>query len=242
LERGFVLPGYLSMNQFSSRVPAIGHISPSYSSSLTKSDINNILMDYFILEGYQDVVHEFSNESFSTLHQSHPNMATLESRECIRFQISNGMILESLELIEKEYPELLMDPMTLFQLYEQHFVECLLNNEVLKALNFASEKMIPLAMQSRKLLGKVEEMMTMILFLKSSEEEIPMKYSAKMALDRRYELANDINSLIIQTATAEIRERSEPKLISILKEMVCQQNDLKRKLHLAFPQPEIELL
>jgi hypothetical protein len=209
-------------------------------------------MDYFILEGYQDVVNEFSHESFSTLHHSHPNMATLESRECIRLQICNGMILKSLELIENDYPELLMNPMTLFQLYEQHFIECLMSNEVLSALSFASEKVIPLAMQSRSLLEKVEEMMMMIVFLKTAEDEIPQQYSAKMALDRRHELANQINSMILQTTTTggslqggqEGREqpRSEPQLMSILKEMVVQQNDLKRKLHLAFPQPEIELV
>lgn len=231
-------------------------MSSTPSPSLTKSDLNNLLMDYFILEGYQEVVQEFSNESFSTLlhpHSHHPHVATLETREAIRSQISNGMILESLEMIEKDFPEILKDPMTVFSLYEQHFVECLLHDkDVLKALTFASERMIPLAMGSRDLLGRVEEMMTIILFLKSEEEEIPMKYSAKMALDRQYELANQINSAILDTTTSTSGQqcergagdlkRSDPKLISILKEMVCQQNDLKRKLHLAFPQPEIELL
>jgi glucose-induced degradation protein 8 len=210
--------------------------------SLTKTDINALIMDYFLLEGYQDVVLEFSNESFFSTSQSPEHteaLLTLDARNYIRSQISNGNILGSLEVIQREFPEILIDPTLLFKLYQQHFVECLVSGNLQNALEFASEKIAPLAIQSRGILQEMEQMMCLVLFAHptAQADEVPSKYQSRLSLEQRHTLAAEINSTILKSQG----QRSEPRVVTALKEMAHHQKALKRKVHLAFPQPEIEL-
>jgi glucose-induced degradation protein 8 len=210
--------------------------------SLTKSEMHALLMDYFLLEGYQDAVLEFSNESLSSPAPSADQttaLLTLEARNCIRSQISNGNILGSLQVIEREFPEILLDPSLLFKLYHQHFVECLVSGKLQEALEFASERITPLAMQSRSLLEEMEQMMCLVLFAHPAAlaDQVPLQYHSKLSLEQRHSLAAEVNSTILSSQG----QRSEPRVVTALKEMVCHQKALKRKAHLTFPQPEIEL-
>lgn len=223
------------------------------------------------MEGYGEVVQEFMNESLVTLPlttfsstscpssslpssntSSNPSsssisnlpsfdpslLVTLSARQHIHEQLSQGHILEGLSLIEQSFPNILHDPLLLFQLYEQHFIESILNSDLMHALQFASEKILPLIISESKLRPKMEEMMCLILFLNSQQESsIPSQYLSKFHFEKRYELARTINVLILQT----YGNYKEAKFVKVLKEMLCQQNVLKRKANVAFPQPEIEL-
>ena len=246
-------------------------------SYISTNEINHLLMEYFIIEGHNSLLNEFQLESSLSTSNSSSNSnsnfsssfhlndsKTIQKREEIKNEILNGNILNCLEIIEREYPIILNDPLLLFKLYQQHFIELISNGKILNALQFASEKISPLAMQSRNLLKEIEQMMCLITFINPTalsplspppttdttttttsnpttikhhlNDSIPLKYLSKFDYERRDELSREINTIILQLH----HEKSEPRLVEILKEMICEQKSIKRKINIAFPEPEIQ--
>lgn len=66
------------------------------------SDLNKLIMDYLVVEGYKSAAEEFSRE---TGIPSAVELATIESRMCIREAVQRGDVEEAIERVNDLNPE-----------------------------------------------------------------------------------------------------------------------------------------
>ncbi|KAJ1985680.1 hypothetical protein H4R33_003838 [Dimargaris cristalligena] len=186
--------------------------------SFGKSELNQLIMDYLIIEGYKDAAEKFSEECGL---QPDVDLNFIEERMKIRFAVQTGNIEEAIERVNDLNPQILdTNPQLYFHLQQQRLIELIREGKVEEALLFAQEEMAPRGEEVPELLDELEKTMTLLAF--DPALNFPSPVSELLDYGQRQKIASELNAAILSAESYQ----SEPKLPSIIKLLTWAQTQL----------------
>jgi len=190
------------------------------SSQITTDDMNKLVMDYLITEGYRDAAEKFCEEA--GLSFPHDSLGELNARIEIRVAIANGSIQAAIQLINQLAPELLdNDRMLHFSLLQQHLIELIRAGDIDAALQFAQEYLVEKGEQLPKTLDDIEKTLALLAFDKPDESP----FGHLMQLGHRAQVAAKVNSALL----ASLCRPSTARIEKLIKMVLWSQHQLDRR-------------
>ncbi|KAI9331437.1 CTLH/CRA C-terminal to lish motif domain-containing protein [Zopfochytrium polystomum] len=208
---------------------------------VSKRDLNSLIMNYLVIEGFKDAAEKFAVESGI---QPAVDVRTIEDRMNIRNAVQQGKIEEAIEKVNDMDPEILdTNPKLFFHLQQQRLIELIRAGRISEALQFAQEELAPrgeenVRLHSERELGPDDFSLPQPEFLEELERTMALlafedhsKSPVGDLLDygQRQKTASELNAAIL---TSLCQER-DPKLPSLLKMLVWAQDQLEEKM--SFP-------
>ncbi|WFD31725.1 hypothetical protein MSPP1_002764 [Malassezia sp. CBS 17886] len=129
---------------------------------VSKRDLDRLVMDFFMVEGYQEAAEALRRESGLC---THLDLDSMRFRMAIRDALHRGDVVAAMEQVNELNPEILdTSPLLFFRLQQLRMIELLRSGELDEALAFASEALAPLAEEHPDLLSELETTMSLVLF------------------------------------------------------------------------------
>lgn len=135
---------------------------------VSKSELNALIMNYFINEGYQAAAQKFAKEANI---DPRDDWSSMEERIKIRSDIHAGNIQSAIERINILHPQILdTDPSLHFSLLRLQLIELIRtctsvpNGDITPALEFATTHLAPRAPGNQSFLEDLERTMALLCF------------------------------------------------------------------------------
>ncbi len=181
-----------------------------------RSDMNKLIMDYLITEGFKEAAEKFKTEACP---DSHPAYDSLEDRLKIREAVQLGNIEEAISLTNNLNPEILDSRQQLyFHLQQQQLIELVRERKVEKALEFSQNIMAELGLENGDFLEELER--TMALLAYENPETSP--FGDLLNFSQRHKVASELNAAILEADHQQTNSRLE----NLLKMLLWAQNEL----------------
>ena len=188
-------------------------------SSLKRSEMNELIMDYLVHEGFKEAAERFREEAGI---EPKLNGELIDKRVEIRHLIETGDILRGQSLINTHYPELLDNHRDLyFRLQQQHLIELIRKQKINEVLSYVHDQ---LRVDELRDLSEMERTLALLAY----EHPDKSPYSGLLKTSHRLQLASEINDIILQETSGNI-EPTKPRLVTLLKLLYWTQNELEKK-------------
>lgn len=168
----------------------------------SKTDINFVIMDYLINEGYPRAAKKFAMEA----NIQAPEEGSIQVRVEIRNAIHAGDIETAIAKINELNPQILdSDPALHFSLLRLQLIELIRkctespNGDITPALTFASSQLAPRAPTNPTFLQQLETTMALLIF---PPENLSPNLAQLLEPDLRQEVANAVNEAILASTGA----------------------------------------
>ncbi|KAL9014364.1 MAG: hypothetical protein Q9173_000982 [Seirophora scorigena] len=176
-------------------------------------DLNTVVMDYLISEGYPSAAQKFASEA-----NIHPTSGvnSIQERIEVREAIHSGDIQNAIERINELNPLLLERDHSLhFALLRCQLVEmirkCPLHSDDPKpAINFAEKELAPRAPTNPQFLHELECTMTLLIY---EHDKLPSDLATMLEPAFRKDLAQRVNEALLK----EQGERTKAKLFDLVR-------------------------
>jgi glucose-induced degradation protein 8 len=186
---------------------------------VARSQMDELVMDYLIIEGYKEAAENFSEESGIV-----PNvdLKTIEGRVSMRAALQCGDVQSAIGIANSLDPSILDENQSLyFHLQQQKLIELIRNGRIEDALEFAQQELAPRGEENRDFLKELERTMTLLAFEDPSKS--PM--ADLLSPEQRQRTASEMNAAILSSQCQE----KEPKLPALLKSLLWTQEQLKEQ-------------
>jgi hypothetical protein len=191
--------------------------------NVSKEALNQLVMNYLVIEGYKDVAQAFRSEA-QVETDMEPEL--IEERMKVRAAVQNGDILTAIELVNDLDPEILdTNPLLFFHLQQQRMIELIREGRTEDALNFAQEELAPRGEENSGFLEELEATMGLLAF----EDAHSCPTAHLLGSGQRQKIASELNAAILGSQSQE----KDPKLVSLIKMLAWTQGRLKEKV--SFP-------
>lgn len=189
--------------------------------SVNKKDLNKLIMNYLVIEGYKDAAEKFSAESGL---KPSVDLLYIEDRMNIRNAVQSGNIEEAIEKVNDLDPEILdNNPGLYFHLQQQKLIEFIKQKKIMDAIEFAQEELAPRGEENPEFLEDLEQTMALLAFDDNAKSPI----SNLLDHSQRQKTASELNAAIL---TSQCQDK-DPRLPSLLKLLVWAQNELNEKVN-----------
>jgi len=179
---------------------------------VTKHDLNCLIMDYLVIEGYKAAAEEFSQEANLT---PPVDFDSIESRMDIREAIQRGDVEDAITRVNDLNPEILdTNPALYFHLQQQKLIEFIRHGRIAEALEFAQEELAPRGEESPEFLSELERTMALLAFEASASA--PLAISELLSPAQRMKTVGEVNAAILES----LSQGKEVKLVGLLK-LLC---------------------
>ena len=159
---------------------------------VSREDMNKLVLNYLIIEGYKDAVVKFIKE---TNLQCDYDENLLDKRMKIRNLIINGKIDEAIDEINNINIEILeKNPAMHFELQKQKLIEIIKQNKVEESIEFAQKTLYPITQSDQTLLSELEKIMSLLVFEDISQS--PFKELG--TIEQLKKLSSTINLRILE--------------------------------------------
>lgn len=159
---------------------------------ISRIQINKLIINYLISEGYYNAAEQFSKESSTELHLD----TSLQARNQIRIAIISGEIDKSIQLINDLDSNLLQSqPALLFALRLQKLVSYIRENKISEALAYGQEVLAPTAQGNSELLNELEKALSLLAF--NDVQESPLAEICSSAY--KLKIASEVNAAILKS-------------------------------------------
>lgn len=169
----------------------------------SKMDINSVIMDYLIKEGYPEAARKFASEA--NIKQGAGDDESMRVRVEIKNAIFEGRIQDAIEKINELNPEILdLDESLHFSLLRLQFIEIIRTavvnnpnptiNDVAPAIKFSTTQLAPRASINKDFLKDLEHAMSLLVF---KPKELSPQINALLDPDLRREVAESVNQAIL---------------------------------------------
>lgn len=174
-----------------------------------KQELNQVVLNYLIFEGYESTATKFGKEIGINL-QDYYEMNSINFRKKIKNYLLNGEIQIVIDQLKLEYPDLLEKNQFLhFKLLLLHLIEMIKshkNNQdkdqfIINIIDFAKKKLTNKALKNPKFMEELELTMTLLLY--SNNEEINNNLPDKLKELLKFKLRIDISNLINKSILLE---------------------------------------
>ncbi|QVM07678.1 hypothetical protein D8B26_002370 [Coccidioides posadasii str. Silveira] len=181
----------------------------------SKSDINFLIMDYLVTNGYPLAAKKFAVEANI---QPQADIESMQERVDIRNAIYSGDIQSAIEKINELNPQILDCNSSLhFALLQLQLIELIRtctstpNGDISLALDFATSQLAPRAPTNPQFLEDLEKTLSLLIF---PAESLSPSLAALLDPELRKTIANRVNEAILhnQGAKREARLRNLVKL------------------------------
>ena len=185
----------------------------------TRSEMNKLVMDYLITEGFKEAAEKFRVEAST---EPHSAFDSLDERLKIREAVQSGNVQEAMILTNNLNPEILDSrPQLYFHLQQQQLIELIREKKIEEALAFAQNSMAELSIEDSKYLDELEK--TMALLAYENPEVSP--YSELLNFSQRHKVASELNAAILEAD----HQQTNSKLENLLKMLLWVQSELDDK-------------
>jgi len=209
---------------------------------VSKNDLNRLVMDYLVVEGYKEAAENFAREAGMS---PQADYESIHNRMTIRNAIQRGDIEEAIERVNDLNPEILdNDPSLYFHLQQQRLIELIREKKIDEALLFAQEELAPRGEEHPEFLSELERTMTLLAYdvdlgaLEESmskngagaeepaaEEGTPAFIAALLHPAHRQSTAAQVNAAILTSQS----HGPTPKLPNLLRMLAWGESLLKEK-------------
>ncbi|KAL0578709.1 hypothetical protein V5O48_003265 [Marasmius crinis-equi] len=197
---------------------------------LTKQDLNRLIMDYLVIEGYKSAAEEFAQEAQLASAPGRPlevDFESIESRMNIREALQRGDIEDAIRRVNELNPEILdTNPSLYFHLQQQRVIELIRQGRIAEALQFAQEELAPRGEENPELLTELEKTMALLAFERCDAK--PDGIGDLLSAGQRLKTAGEMNGAILES----LSQGKEAKLESLLKLMAWGQKMLREEVNL----------
>ncbi|GMH37587.1 hypothetical protein BSKO_05460 [Bryopsis sp. KO-2023] len=191
-----------------------------------KEDMNRLVMNFLVTEGYVKAAQVFDQESGTT---PGIDLESITDRMEIRRAVHTGNVEEAIERVNDLNPEILEERSELFfHLQQQRLIELIRQGKTEEALEFAQEYLAPHGEENPLFLKELERTVALLAF----EDVKNSPVADLMEVDQRQKTASELNAAILSSQCQE----EEPRLPHLLKMMIWAQNRLHEKA--CFPRIE----
>lgn len=190
-----------------------------------KEDMNKLVMNFLVTEGFADAVENFRHESGT----NHIDLATVTDRMGVKKAVQNGHVVDAIEKVNNLDPEILKEnPKALFSLQQQLFIELIRDEKTEEAVTFAQEKLGPMAEQNR-FIEEFERTFSLLILRNVANNPV----SDLLKMSQRNKTASDVNEAILISQTNEkVHSASTPP--SLMKMLAWVDKELEKK-ELTYP-------
>ncbi|XP_006454688.1 lish motif-containing protein [Agaricus bisporus var. bisporus H97] len=179
---------------------------------VTKEDLNRLVMDYLVIEGYKSAAEEFSQEASLT---PPVDFESIESRMDIREALQRGDVEDAITRVNDLNPEILdTNPALYFRLQQQKLIEYIRHGRIVEALEFAQEELAPRGEENPEFLAELERTMALLAFDCTSNP--PAAIADLLSSAQRLKTAGEVNAAILES----LSQGKEVKLVGLLK-LLC---------------------
>ncbi|KIO08353.1 hypothetical protein M404DRAFT_349831 [Pisolithus tinctorius Marx 270] len=188
---------------------------------VTKDDLNRLIMDYLVIEGYRSAAEEFSSEAGVV---PPVDFESIESRMVIREALQRGDVEEAITRVNDLNPEtskksvmksiLDTNPALYFRLQQQRLIELIRQSRIAEALRFAQDELAPRGEESPEFLAELERTMALLAF--DSTSSPPPAITDLLSPAQRMKTAGEVNAAILESFS----QGKEVKLVQLLK-LLC---------------------
>ncbi|KIM66272.1 hypothetical protein SCLCIDRAFT_14623 [Scleroderma citrinum Foug A] len=179
---------------------------------VTKDDLNRLVMDYLVIEGYKSAAEEFSNEAGMV---PPVDFESIESRMIIREALQRGDVEEAITRVNDLNPEILdTNPALYFRLQQQRLIELIRQGQIAEALQFAQDELAPRGEESPEFLAELERTMALLAFDPTSLA--PSAITDLLSPAQRMKTAGEVNAAILESFS----QSKEVKLVQLLR-LLC---------------------
>ncbi|KAL0363353.1 UNVERIFIED_CONTAM: protein GID8 [Sesamum calycinum] len=183
-----------------------------------KEDMNKLVMNFLVTEGYVEAVEKFRLESGT----EHIDLATITDRMAVKKAVQSGNVEDAIEKVNDLNPEILdTNPQLFFHLQQQRLIELIRNGKAEEALEFAQEELAPRGEENQGFLEELERTVALLAF----EDVTNCPVGDLLDISQRLKTASEVNAAILTSQSHE----KDPKLPSLLKMLIWAQNQLDEK-------------
>ncbi|CAN8240903.1 unnamed protein product [Cochlearia groenlandica] len=187
--------------------------------NLKKDEINTLVMNFLVTEGYVDAAEKFQKESGT---KPEIDLATITDRMAVKKAVQNGYVEDAIEKVNDLNPEILdTNPELFFHLQQQRLIELIRHGRTEEALEFAQEELAPRGEENQAFLEELEKTVALLVFVDASN--CPVK--ELLDISHRLKTASEVNAAILTSQSHE----KDPKLPSLLKMLIWAQKQLDEK-------------
>ncbi|KFB40237.1 glucose-induced degradation protein 8 homolog [Anopheles ziemanni] len=185
-----------------------------------QEDINKLIMNYLVTEGFKEAAEKFQAESGVV---PSVDLNSLDNRILIREAVQNGFIQEATHLVNQLHPELLdNDRYLYFHLQQLHLIELIRAGKIEEALTFAQTQISEAGESNPEVLNELERTLALLAFEKPQNSP----FADLLDQTHRQKVASELNAAILKM---EHQEQSSPRMINILKLILWAQAELDKK-------------
>jgi len=187
---------------------------------IDKNDLNKLIMNYFVIEGYKDAAETFSQECGLL---PSIDVDSIQDRMNIRNAIQNGNVEEAIERVNDLNPEILdTNPKLYFHLQQQRLIEYIREGKIAEALEFAQDELAPRGEENPEFLEELERTMALLAF----DDTTVSPVGDLLHPSQRQRTASELNAAILTSQSQE----KDPKLPNMLKMLFWAQDELDEKV------------
>ncbi|KRT82546.1 hypothetical protein AMK59_3467, partial [Oryctes borbonicus] len=173
------------------------------SKELNRTNMNKLIMNYLVTEGFKEAAEKFQQESGIC---PPVELNSLDDRIRIREAIISGRMQEATALINQLHPELLdNDRYLYFHLQQLHLIELIRNNRVEEALAFAQSHLGEAGEDDPSVLSELERTIALLAF----EDPLSSPFGDLLLPAHRQKIAGEVNAAILKM---EHQESTHPKI------------------------------
>ncbi|XP_042428642.1 protein GID8 homolog [Zingiber officinale] len=186
---------------------------------ITKEDMNKLIMNFLVTEGYVDTAEKFRIESGT---EPGVDLATITDRMAVKQALQSGNVEDAIEKVNDLNPTILdTNPQLYFHLQQQRLIELIRSGKIEEALEFAQEELAPRGEENQSFLEELEKTVALLVF----EDVKNCPYGDLLDVSQRLKTASELNAAILTSQSHE----KDPKLPSLLKKLIWTQNQLDEK-------------
>eukprot|EP01113_Clastostelium_recurvatum_P007877 TRINITY_DN13688_c0_g1_i3.p1 TRINITY_DN13688_c0_g1~~TRINITY_DN13688_c0_g1_i3.p1 ORF type:complete len:224 (-),score=71.20 TRINITY_DN13688_c0_g1_i3:66-737(-) len=188
--------------------------------SVSKADLNRLVMNYLVIEGYRDAAEALQKESGT---DPMTDLSNVSDRMAIRAAIQRGDVEEGIAKVNDLEPRLLdSNPTLFFHLQQQRLIELIRKGQIAEALKFAQEELAPQGEDNHAFLEELERTMALLAFEDASASPV----GRLLDYTQRQKTAGELNTAILASQAQE----KEPRLPALLRILTWGQTQLDEKL------------
>lgn len=184
-----------------------------------KEDMNKLVMNFFVTEGYIDAAEKFRLESGT---EPDIDLSTIMDRMAVKQAVQSGNMVDAIEKVNDLNPLILeTNPHLYFHLQQQKLIELIREGKIAEALDFAQEELAARGQENQCLLEELEQTVALLAF----EDAANCPVKQLMDMSQRQKTASEVNAAILTSQSHE----KDPMLPSLLKKLIWVQNKLEEQ-------------
>ena len=191
---------------------------------LPRAEINKLIMEYLVKEGFKEAVLTFQKESGI---DPGVNMAMLDDQIKIREAVESGNIQGAVELVNDVDPEILdTNPSLFFHLQQQQLLELIREGKPEQVLKYAQSELSARGEENPEFLDELEQSLGLLAF----DDAASCPFSELLQPSQRLKVISELNSALLASHDQE----AVSKLSTLMKLVLWSQDQLEKK-GIAFP-------